>query len=146
MPEQNIQPKTRTEFFLNRIARAVAGDAGWEAASGWTLVAHDTWVTADTPSGAVVIHTIDKTWQEISDAFLAGVYCCVISVVVSSDDGMPTSADQARVVGISRDGGKYSLGVSIGTNSVSYECDSSDGYPSYTQAIAHVVPGGDIDI
>lgn len=145
MPEQNIQPKTRTEFFLNRIARAVAGDAGWDAASGGTLVINRTATMLPNPDGQLGLMTelvLDKTWKEIAEALSVGAYCCMLDVRYSGDSGELSDVTQTCVTGVAHNNNGYYVII----DDQDYSCDSADGYPSRTQVTTPVVPGGNIDI
>ena len=145
MPEQNIQPKTRTEFFLNRIARAVAGDAGWEAASGGTLIINRTATMLPEPDGQTGLMTelvLDKTWKEIAEALSIGAYCCILDVRYSGDSRELSDVKQISVTNVFHNENAYYVIV----DDQDYSCDSADEYPSRKQATTPVVPGGDINI
>lgn len=65
-------------------------------------------------------HALDKTWKEISDAFLAGNYCSVFHTDV---DGM--MSERVNIVGSFPSENAYF----IGTDSSNFTADSENGYP-----------------
>lgn len=66
--------------------------------------------------------TLDKTWQEIHDAFVAG------SVRIQKQSGKSTALMNVKTVGAARDG--YGIMCDNYTTNQSYSTDSADGYPT----------------
>lgn len=107
----NLKPVTRTEMFLDQIAKNTAGGGGG-GGSG---------------SGILVVHRdesdiLDKTWQEIVDAG--------VSVLIPSyqDEGDVLVVNYIALAYI--EDGKYGVVYSLpGGSSNLYLTDSANGYP-----------------
>ena len=101
-------PQCRMEQYLDYIAKN--GGSGGGGGGGGVLV-----VTAETDTETST-STLDKTWQEIHDAMLAGG-----AVILSQDDGLITA-----IMYVGSRNSQYA--VVAGTDGA-YVTDTSDGYP-----------------
>ena len=73
-------------------------------------------------------YTLDKTWKEINDAFMAGT-----NVVVLQNDGANRIKDIVTFVGeyADEEGASYQIGFGIGYDALTLFADSINGYPEY---------------
>lgn len=73
--------------------------------------------------------TMDKTWQEIYDAFTAGR--AVIDIPSNDTENYPTAGSVVAVTGY-RDSGSYSVSFYRAGSLAEYHANSADDYPNYT--------------
>lgn len=97
-----------------------------EGASGGGSLLVTVTVEEDTPSSHSTTYTMDKTWQEIHDALLAGSYVCGIY----ENNGY---TGQEQIDHCSFDGDSYR--AYFGADDEGYTTDSPDGYPSYVSSV-----------
>ena len=72
-------------------------------------------------------HALDKTWKEISDAFLAGQYCSIFRV---EEGGL--SSERVNGVGSEPSENYYAI-ATINRLAAYYSTDSENGYPVLAQ-------------
>lgn len=133
--ESIIQPKTRFEYFLDKIAKALGGGEG--GAGGGSFVIHMSETTMD--SGTK--YELDKTWQEIRNAIEAGMYCCIVGYFpseVGSDEMVPL---QLVVQSVSISEESFGL-IILSGGLINFNTDTKDGYP---YAIIPSTPGEIVD-
>lgn len=129
------EPETRIERYLYMIAQGSGGVPPVEDADkGKYLHANEStgdleWAEGGSGGGVLVVHdvegTLDKTWQEIHDAFVAGS--------VRIQNGTDTNT-LANVLGVQYNSksGEYSVEVAdVGSwQPGTYVASSADGYPA----------------
>lgn len=78
----------------------------------------------------VSLYELDKTWQEIHDAFLEGRVC----IANVDAEGIHKGLNAITSVNSSQDAGSYGtplVYLNIDGYGQKWECDSPDGYPSH---------------
>ncbi len=129
-------PVTREEVFLDEIAKEGGGSSlpSTETASAGDVLSLDDnkepqWAAPSGSGGGVLVvhetvsgnvHTLDKTWQEISDAMDVGI----VAVFGVDDFGK-----NSQVVTLCAHAVDYRV---MTANEVTYITDSASGYPSVT--------------
>ena len=71
---------------------------------------------------------LDKTWQEISDAIEAGMYCCIVNYAPSADERDGMVPVQLAISGVLIEEGSYRLSNLNGLPN-NFSADTKDGYP-----------------
>ena len=86
-------------------------------------------------------YELDKTWQEISDAIEAGMYCCIIAHK-QADDYSELFPSQRAVGAVATNGDSFTL-LDTSFNEMAYTINTKDGYPCVyeTDAIKPLDPG-----
>ena len=132
--ESVIQPKTRFEYFLDKIAKALGGGEGGTGGGSFVIRVNEVKMDLGTK------YELDKTWQEISDAIEAGMYCCIVGHERANkdDDDDEIVPAQMIVVGLYTENGFFGL-LSGSGNKMIYTTDAKDGYP-YTSQIEVITP------
>lgn len=134
--ESIIQPKTRFEYFLDKIAKALGGGEG--GVGGGSFVIHMNETTTDNSTK----YELDKTWQEISDAIEAGMYCCIVGYNPVADDSDEMVPDQLAISGVRIEEGSYGLS-NLNRLPSNFSADTKDGYPYFiVTGIIPPVDGG----
>lgn len=119
---------------MDKIAKALGGGEG--GTGGGSFVIHVNEITMD--SGTK--YELDKTWQEISDAIDAGMYCCIVDYKLDEDSG-EMFPRQRVISGMFIDNGMHCL-AGLGDIPISFIADTKDGYPYdfVTEAIMPAEP------
>ena len=120
--ESVIQPKTRFEYFLDKIAKALGGGEG--GTGGGSFVIHVNETTIDNGTK----YELDKTWQEVSDAIEAGMYCCIVGYLPAADDSDEMVPSQLAISGVFIEEGSYCLS-DLNRLPTNFSADTKDGYP-----------------
>ena len=112
-----------TSAKLNKLENGVAGGGGTE-----NIIVHLT----QTDDGSHITETMDKTWKDIRDAFVAGKDIYIIDETIRKDI---TIISRYMVISVSfgRYEGEMVYGVSItllgSGNTVNYDANSENDYP-----------------
>ena len=132
--ESVIQPKTRFEYFLDKIAKALGGGEGGTGGGSFVIRVNE---IAMGDGGTKL--ELDKTWQEISDAIEAGMYCCIVGYDRVNEDDDEMTPVQRVVAGTNIDDRDGSFGLlDVGGSRMEFIAATKDGYPYYTKS--HIVP------
>lgn len=107
-------PYTRTEMYLDEIARNGGGGGGGSTGGG-VLVLH-----MDNDTGA-----LDKTWQEIYDGLLDGIVFVLPSNVGSEEE----PASELYIVTTAYLSGDYKVEGVAGMNRLDFFASSANDYP-----------------
>ena len=100
-----------------------------QSSGGGSFVIHVNETTTDNGTK----YELDKTWQEISDAIGAGMYCCVVDYKLDEDSGEMLPR-QVIIGSVSINEGSYGL-VSAFGEGTEFSADTKDGYPYSLLAI-----------
>lgn len=119
--ESVIQPKTRFEYFLDKIAKALGGEEGGTGGGSFVVRVNEIVMENGTK------YELDKTWQEISDAIEAGMYCCVVDYIPADEDSGEMVPRQLGISGVSISEGSFCLVTFDGR--FIFSADTKDGYP-----------------
>lgn len=116
-----------TSSKLNKLENGVANAGG-----GGNLILHET-VTKD---GNFTISTLDKTWKEISDVFMAGGEVYIMDSVTHTDTDTSAEVFYSRRAAFNIytvEGEGYGVNFEPKSNEApkSYFTDSENGYPSH---------------
>ena len=101
-----------TSAKLNKLENGVAG-------AGGVLIVEMSMTTGD---HSEEIYTLNKTWKEIHDAFVAGV-----NVLISTSEG----AEHILVVYVGNVDGVYTVDMNMQYGVSALTCESENGYPTY---------------
>ena len=106
---------------MDKIAKALGGGEG--GAGGGSFVIRVNEVKMDLGTK----YELDKTWQEISDAIEAGMYCCVVDYrqVGDNNETVPT---QGIIGSVSINEGSFVILDLVG-ELTGFRTDTKDGYP-----------------
>jgi hypothetical protein len=87
-------------------------------------------------------YELDKTWQEISDAIGAGMYCCIVDYRQVGDNN-ETVPHQVIISNVSIDEGSFVILDSC-NQLIGFSTDTKDGYP-YILLSEKPLDPGDMD-
>lgn len=107
---------------MDKIAKALGGGEG--GTGGGSFVIHVNEIAMDNGTK----YELDKTWQEISDAIEAGMYCCIVGYDSAADDSDEMCPRQQVICGVFIDHGTHCL-AGLGDKPISFNADTKDGYP-----------------
>lgn len=117
---------------MDKIAKALGGGEG--GTGGGSFVIHVNEIAMDNGTK----YELDKTWQEISDAIDAGMYCCVVNYQ-PDEDSDEMGPCQLVISGVSTSEGLFCL-AGLGDRPISFSADTKDGYP-YDFVTEAIMPG-----
>lgn len=107
---------TVTAEKLNHMEAGIAGAVG-------SMVLTET-ETPDTPSPGATTYTLNKTWQEIYDAIIAGIY---VGMVVEYTDGGHDYTQFEMVYSVSH---SNDYGYQVHTSTDVYTASTANDYPA----------------
>ena len=124
---------------LDRIADALEGQSSGGSGGGGVFNVN---CSVEQITQSVTTYTLDKTWKEINDAFMAGVTVIVKQIIPMQGEGSETIFDSVFTVGtgkeenVSEEGTfnyYYFVCFGSGYNTLSLMAVSENDYPSYTR-------------
>lgn len=120
---------------MDKIAKALGGGEGGAGGGSFVIRVNEIMIENGTK------YELDKTWQEISDAIEAGMYCCIVGYEPANENDDEMVPSQKVVAGLYTDGEYFGL-LEAGGNNMRYTADAKDGYPytSITEVITPPVP------
>ena len=108
---------------LNHMEEGIeAANACCEGGGGSEPLVVGMTIEEDTPSAGQITYTLDKTWQEIDDAF-PNVY-----LLTEEDNSI---IDKKSITETHADSSEPLYAVEVSGSARSYETDSPSGYPSF---------------